>query len=160
MCIGQYGDTLVSFWRSAYFRNPLPGSLHCIFSQVGPFCRGGGCKFSQAFTRTLTSGRRAYFRLPRQLSQVCAESLHIFAYYIPVCARATGIQRKATFLSFSEAVAAPSGRFLFFTMGSMLNAIQQCARARTLQGNFKKAMRQVIFVNRHASREAQGWRAP
>ena len=33
------------------------------------------------FRNHRTSGRRAYFRLAGQLSQVCAESVHIFAYY-------------------------------------------------------------------------------
>ena len=33
------------------------------------------------FRNHRTSGRRAYFRLPGQLSQVCSESVHIFAYY-------------------------------------------------------------------------------
>ena len=33
------------------------------------------------FRNHCTSGRRAYFRLSGQLSQVCAESVHIFAYY-------------------------------------------------------------------------------
>ena len=32
-------------------------------------------------TARITSRRRAYFRLPRQLSQLCAQTLHIFAYY-------------------------------------------------------------------------------
>ena len=37
------------------------------------------------FRNRRTSGRRAYFRLAGQLSQVCAKSLHIFAYFtIPV----------------------------------------------------------------------------
>ena len=56
-----YGDSMI-LAVYAYFRNPLPGSLQCIFSQVGPFCRGGGGTFSQAFTRTSTSWQRAYFR--------------------------------------------------------------------------------------------------
>ena len=35
------------------FSQSAPGLvLLCIFSQVGPFCRGGGCKFSQ--TRPVT----------------------------------------------------------------------------------------------------------
>ena len=33
------------------------------------------------FRNHRTSGRRAYFRLAGQLSQVCAESLHVFAYH-------------------------------------------------------------------------------
>ena len=33
------------------------------------------------FRNHRASGRRAYFRLAGQLSQVCAESVHIFAYY-------------------------------------------------------------------------------
>ena len=38
-------------------------------------------------TTRITSRRRAYFRLPWQLSQLCAQNLHIFAYY-PGMARA------------------------------------------------------------------------
>ena len=41
-----YGDSMI-LAVYAYFRNPLPGSLQCIFSQVGPFCPGEECKFSQ-----------------------------------------------------------------------------------------------------------------
>ena len=48
-----YGDSMI-LAVYAYFRNPLPGSLQCIFSQVGPFCRGEGCKFSQ--TRPVVRG--------------------------------------------------------------------------------------------------------
>ena len=33
------------------------------------------------FRNHLTSERRAYFRLAGQLSQLCAQTLHIFAYY-------------------------------------------------------------------------------
>ena len=33
------------------------------------------------FRNHRTSGWRAFFRFPGQLSQVCAESMHIFAYY-------------------------------------------------------------------------------
>ena len=33
------------------------------------------------FRNHFPSRRRAYFRLPRQLSQLCAQSVHIFAYY-------------------------------------------------------------------------------
>ena len=36
---------------------------------------------SAYFRNHLTSERRAYFRLAGQLSQLCAQTLHIFAYY-------------------------------------------------------------------------------
>ena len=36
---------------------------------------------SAYFRNHLTTERRAYFRLAGQLSQLCAQTLHIFAYY-------------------------------------------------------------------------------
>ena len=40
-----------------------------------------GRTVSAYFRNHLTSERRAYFRLAGQLSQLCAQTLHIFAYY-------------------------------------------------------------------------------
>mgnify|MGYP004010636209 CR=1 FL=1 len=57
------------------------------------------------FRNHCTSGRRAYFRLSGQLSQVCAESVHIFAYYprMPrVCDNGQVLYRKAVLLRSSK----------------------------------------------------------